>query len=440
MDPAQQVDQEANLLIEDGKIAGILRESPEADQVIDATGKIVCPGFIDIHTHEDELDPETGQLRKDASMAALRMGVTTDVVGNCGENTMAPDAFLDLADREGMPVNMAILVGHGFLRTLDKSVDKYQPVSAEVLDGMIKTCQKYLDAGAMGVSFGVKYIPGTTWEEQVELAKLCRQGDKLVASHVRNDVDGVFDAARELADLGKEAGVRVQFSHIGSMGGYGQMARLLDDVEIYRANGINLLCDCYPYDAFSTTIGATTYDPEYFAAYHAPLSRVMMVSGKYAGQRLNQAIYDEVRRDDPGAHTVGFLMDQADIEMALLSPFVMVGSDGIVHQGAGHPRVAGAFPKFLKEYVRTGKLSLLDGIAKVTTMAAQRLGLKNKGNFYMGSDADVTIFDLETITDHATFENGLIPATGISRVLLGGETAVENDRIVRDNLGRSVRR
>jgi len=261
-----------------------------------------------------------------------------------------------------------------------------------------------------------------------------------VSSHVRMDVDGVFEACRELADMGREGGVKVQFSHVGSMGGYGQMKKLLEQIEGYRAEGIDLMCDCYPYDAFSTQIGATTYDAENFAAYRSDYGHILLCDGPYAGQRCTEEIFDEMRAHRPDTMTVGYFMEQADVDMALMAPFTMLGSDGTRVGDQGHPRAAGAFPRFLKQYAASGKMSLSEAISKVTAMAARRLGLPQKGSLKSGCDADIVIFDLEKIEDRATYTQPVLPPVGIEWVLIGGEIAVKSGKLVRDDLGRAVRR
>ena len=439
VDPKQNIDEIINVYAEDGRIVCLTHDEPEADLVIDAAGKIVAPGFVDIHMHEDDFDEEAGVFEKSMSISALRMGVTTNVGGQCGINHYDPAKMLDITDRDGAPVNLGLLVGHTYLRNMDGEKNKYEPVTAEDIARMEKACAEFLDKGCLGASFGVKYIPGCTWEEIIAVARPCGEKGKMIASHVRNDVHGVFDAAEELAAMGRETGAKVQFSHVGSMGGYGQMAQLLKNIEGYRAEGIDMLCDCYPYNAFSTTIGATTYDDGFLESYQADYDSVLMVSGKYAGQRCTKEIFDEMRRDDPDAATVGYFMKSEDVEMALMSPMVMLGSDGIRTHGKGHPRASGSFPKFYCDYVKTGKMSRSEAIAKMTCMPADRLNLPQKGNLMPGSDADITIFDHDAIQDHATFEDGQIPSTGFAWILIGGEVALKDDVIVNDHLGKAIR-
>ncbi|MBR5641666.1 MAG: amidohydrolase family protein [Firmicutes bacterium] len=437
LDPAQDLDTVANLLIEDGKIVCITSEEPEADSVIDASGKMVTPGFIDIHMHEDPL--EDGELKQDISKSMLLMGVTTAIGGNCGDNYGDPRTILDTIDEHGNCMNLGLLVGHTWVRRAGGGTDKYAPVDDATIDRMEALAKDCLEKGCMGVSFGVKYVPGTRMEEMTRLAALCTPKGQIVTSHVRNDVSRVFAAVKEMDDLAKATGCRVQISHIGSMGGYGQMAQLLKDVESYKASGTDILCDCYPYTAFSTDIGATTYDPENFAEYNAPYSAILMCTGKYAGQRCTKEIYDWERENAPDDITVGFLMTEEDVDMALRHPLVVLGSDGLRKGLQGHPRAAGAFPRFIAEYIRTGKVGLMEGLAKMTSRSAERLHLPKKGNLKAGSDADIVIFDYENIRDTATFEEPALVPEGIAYVLIGGEIAAKDGEIVNAHLGKSVR-
>lgn len=439
VDPLQRIDEDVNLYIENGKIGMLTYETPAADEIIDAKGKIVCPGFIDIHMHEDEYDSDNHQLETGMAESALHMGVTLDIGGNCGDNSYDPEKILDYADCNGVPVNIGLLIGHTYLRNLKEPHNKYDSLNQDTIDQMTNSCKYFLDHGCLGVSFGLKYIPGTTKNEIMPLVRACKDGNKLVAAHVRQDVEGVFDATKELADMGKEGEVKVQFSHIGSMGGYGQMEELLNDIREYRKNGVDILCDCYPYNAFSTGIGETTYDEGFLERYQSDYDSILIVDGKYSGQRCTKEIFDELRENAPETGTVGYFMKAEDIERALLSPYVMIGSDGIRTSGKGHPRASGTFAKFIADYIATEKISLMEGVNKMTTMAASRLNLKNKGNFLPGSDADIVIFDLANVKDCSTYENGEIPSKGFDYVLINGEIALKDDKIINNRLGKAVR-
>lgn len=439
IDPENNVDRIANVVIQGGKIEAVTDESCEADLVIDAADRVVCPGFIDIHMHEDPYDPNTDELDKSIARSMVLMGVTTALGGNCGDNQWNPASYLDMLDRKGTAMNLGLLAGHTFIRRASGGMNKYSPVSDEVMKRMIRLGEESLEGGCFGVSFGVKYIPGTTGDELKGMASLCSPQRRLVASHVRKDVDGVFEAVNEMAELGKELDIPIQISHVGSMGGYGQMAELLKQIEGYRRDGVDLTCDCYPYDAFSTCIGATTYDDGFLSDYQSDYSSILICDGKYRGMRCTEEIFAELREKAPETVTVGYFMKSEDIEMALLDPEIMIASDGLRNKDQGHPRAAGTFPRVFARYVRTGKLPLVEAVRKMTAMPAKRLGITNKGNLGVGADADLVIFDPKTIEDVADYHLPATPPKGIDYVLIGGETAVQAGVIKDDSLGRSVR-
>lgn len=440
VDPAQNLEEVTNVLLADGKVAEVGQRNFDADIIIDCTNKVVAPGFIDIHMHEDGYDEVNDRITGTIFQTMAKMGVTTAIAGNCGDNDCDPIVFLDAADRNGLSTNVGMLAGHTYLRNKYSDRDKYHNIEKSSIEAMTKECRRLLDQGCLGVSFGLKYIPGTTWDEIISLAALCKNDDKLVAAHVRADVAGVFDAAKELADIGKDAGVKVQFSHIGSMGGYGQMTELLAQIENYRKQGIDMMCDCYPYEAFSTGIGETTYDDGFLESYQADYDSVLICSGPYAGQRCTEELFFKLRKEAPQTYTVGYFMKPEDIDLAMGKDYVMIGSDGVRAGDEGHPRGAGAFPRVFAEYVKTGKITLRDAIAKMTSMPAERLGLTAKGSLAPGMDADVTVFDMETIRDKATYEQPVLPPEGICYVIVGGRQVVADSMLVNETAGRSVRR
>lgn len=438
IDPANRVDGLLNILVKDSKIVWVGREKPEADRTIDVTGKIVAPGFIDIHMHEDPVGND-GKIQPCISEAMLRMGVTTAVGGNCGINVYDPAKYLDIVDRDGAPVNMAMLAGHEYFRKAAGAVDVYGHATEAQKQTMVSDIRTALDKGCVGVSFGLRYVPGADKDEFFRAVECCKESKKLIASHVRDDADGIFGAIEEFCAAGVEFNVPVQISHIGSMGGFGQMAEVLRMVDAYRMNGLDIAMDCYPYFAFSTKIGTPTYDPGWLDRYHCDYGVLEFCEGKYKGQRATRETFDEVRRDFPECITVCYVMKPEDVCMAYAHPRVMVGSDGLLNQGHGHPRAAGTFPRFLAEFSRKGTIPLYSAIEKLTAMPAERLGLANKGRLNVGADGDITIFDYEKLQDRATFQEPVLAPVGIDYVLIGGEIAAKNCRIVNGNLGKAVR-
>ena len=438
IDPANRVDAALNLLIEDGRILWAGSKFPDAERKLDATGKIVTPGFIDIHMHEDPVGAD-GKIRFDIFRTMLRMGVTTATGGNCGINVYDPVKYLELVDRFGAPVNVVMLAGHEYFRKAAGAADIYAKATEDQKKTMEQNIRKALDGGCAGVSFGLRYVPGADKDEFFRAAACCAGSKKMISSHVRDDADGIFDAIDEFCAAGVEYSVPVQISHIGSMGGFGQMREVLRRMDAYRMNGLDIAMDCYPYFAFSTRLGTPTYDPGWLERYHCDYGVLEFCEGKYKGQRATKETFDEMRRDFPECITVCYVMKPEDVQMAFRHPAVMLGSDGLLNNGQGHPRAAGSFPRFIKEFVREGQLSLYDAVEKMTAMPAKRLGLANKGRLNVGADADITIFDFEKIRDNATFRDPVLAPEGIDYVLIGGEVAAQNCEIVAEHWGKAVR-
>ena len=437
IDPANRVNGKLNLLIENGKIVWAGQGMPLAEKTVDATGKIVTPGFIDIHLHEDPV--VDGEIQPCIFPMALRQGVTTVVGGNCGINVYDPAAYLDLVDRDGAAVNVAMYAGHEYFRKAAGAEDIYAGSNAQQKDEMAKNISAALEKGCVGVSFGLRYVPGADKEEFFRAAECCRKDKKLIASHVRDDADAIFGAIDEFCAAGVEFEVPVQISHIGSMGGFGQMEKVLKQIDGYKLNGLDIAMDCYPYFAFSTRLGTPTYDPGWLDRYHCDYDVLEFCEGKYKGQRATAETFAEMRRDFPECITVCHVMKEEEIRLAFRHPAVMLGSDGLVNNGQGHPRAAGSFPRFLKVFAREGDLSLYQAVEKMTAQPAARLHLENKGRLNVGADADITIFDFEKICDGATFAQPALTPEGIDYVFIGGQLALDHGEILKNNCGKSIR-
>ncbi|MBQ2853978.1 MAG: amidohydrolase family protein [Oscillospiraceae bacterium] len=437
IDPANHIDGQYNILLENGKVAWIGRGVPDAEETIDASGMIVAPGFIDIHMHEDPV--AEGKIRQCIFPMMLRQGVTTAVGGNCGGNVHDPVDYLNIVDRDGTAVNVALYAGHEYFRIAAGAEDIYGGATQKQQEAMAAAIRSALDAGCVGVSFGLRYVPGADKAEFFRAAQCCRESRKPIASHVRDDADAVFASIEELLEAGRAFGIPMQISHIGSMAGFGQMEAVLRQVDAACREGLDVTLDCYPYFAFSTRLGTPTYDPGWLRRYHCGYDVLEFCDGKYRGQRATEKTFHEVRTEFPECLTVCYVMQEADIRLAYRHPKVMLGSDGITDNGRGHPRCAGTFPRFLAEFVKKSDLTLYQAIEKMTAMPAKRLGFKNKGHLAVGADGDITIFDMETIQDKATFADPALPPAGIEYVLIGGETVLKHGRILRDTQGKSVR-
>lgn len=428
-----------NILIENGKIKEYVNEEFAADTVIDASGKIVSPGFIDIHMHEDPLTAD-GDIDFCIFDTMLKMGVTTVVAGNCGDNLSDPVKYLDIVDAKGASVNVAMLAGHSYLRMQSGALDRYAPITTTQLEALERNIADALDGGCIGVSYGIRYSPGTNSEELERTARVCKKDDKIITAHLRDDAAAIFSAAEEFIPVGLKYGLNTEISHIGSMAGFGQMEEFLEMTDRYRANGMRLHCDCYPYYAYCTRIGSATFDEGFLDRYEATYDVVELCEGQYKGMRCTEELFRKMRAEFPEMLTICHVMKHEDVDMAMAHPGVILGSDGLLSKGQGHPRAAGSFPHFIREFINSGKVSLTDGIAKMTSSPAEKLSFASKGGLEKGSDADIVIFDLEKIKDNATFAEPVAEPEGIDYVMIGGKIAVDHGKIINNRLGRSIRK
>ncbi len=202
--------------------------------------------------------------------------------------------------------------------------------------------------GLFGISFGIRYIPGLTKNELIEISSACIKDNKIIAAHIRDDASNVIPATMEFIQIGQELNVPLQISHIGSMAAYGQMDEFLSLVDYYRIKGIDISMDCYPYNAFSTGIGETTYDDGFLERYNIDYNSIEIAEGKYKGQRCTEEIFKELRNKAPETITIGHVMQEIEVDKAINHPEVFVASDGLMNNYQGHPRAAGTFPRLIK--------------------------------------------------------------------------------------------
>jgi N-acyl-D-amino-acid deacylase len=438
-----------------GKVAGA-RE-------IDVTGKIVAPGFIDVHTHDDRALLATPEMAMKASQ-----GVTTVIVGNCGISlaplalAAAPPPPLDLLgeaadyhyprfadylaalDRAPPALNAACLVGHSSLRVgAMRALDR--PAEPAELALMQERLQEALDAGAIGLSSGLYYAPAAhaPAAEVEALAALLRPAGALYTTHMRDEGAHVTDSLEESFAVGRKAGVPVVISHHKTSGreNFGRTAETLPLIEAAMA-GQQIGLDAYPYIASSTVLRPDRL---------APATKVLVTWSKSvpaaAGRELS-AIAGEwgigereaAERLQP-AGAIYWMMDEADVQRVLRFPHTMIGSDGLPHDLHPHPRLWGAFPRVLGHYRRECALfSLEEAVRRMTGLPAARFGLTGRGSVQAGAAADITVFDPETIADRATFETPTLPAAGIEHVFVNGRPVWHDARPGGERPGRALRR
>ncbi|WP_430817390.1 amidohydrolase family protein [Carboxylicivirga sp. RSCT41] len=439
IDPANNIDSKLNLLVENGKVAAISNKPFRAEQEIDATELIVAPGFVDIHIHEANIDKNTGNFETGTFESMLKMGVTTAIGGNCGFGALNPVEYLDKVDADRIPINLGMLLPHNSLREAINFTDKYKEVSPEQLNEMITIANNWLAEGLVGVSFGLRYVPGANTEEYYAVADRAKQHNRLITAHIRDDAAGVIDALNEFISFGLDGKSKMQVSHIGSMAAFGQMDQFLSAIDQYTYNGVDISCDCYPYYAFCVAIGRTTYDEGFMERYNTGYESIEILEGEHKNKRCTPELFAHLRKNDPDVLTSAHVMKSDEVDRALLHPNVMIASDGVLNNMQGHPRVSGTFPRAMNLLVNERKsLSPYEAVRKMTQMPAERLGI-NKGNLAVGKDADLVLFNLASIHDKASFTNPTDEPVGIRYVLVNGQLALENNQIINPKAGQSVR-
>jgi N-acyl-D-amino-acid deacylase len=454
----------ADVGIAHGRIVAIgeLSAMPARQRII-ATGRVLAPGFIDVHTHDDR-----ALLMPGAMTSKLSQGVTTVVTGNCGLS-LAPSGIrgaipppLDLianaqwlrfptfADylralaSEGTAVNAVCLVGHLTLRANVMDDLERAATSAECA-AMQALLADALDAGAFGLSTGTFYPPArhASTDEIVAVGEPLRAHGALYATHMRNEAEKVLDSLDETFEIGRRLGVRVLISHhkLAGVANHGRSIETLKRIAAaMERQPVSL--DCYPYNASSTVLR-----PEFVARASSVLVSWSDPHPEHAGRTLadiardmNCSAEEAAARLMP-AGAIYFMMDETDVRRILAFPKTLVGSDGMPHDEHPHPRLWGTFPRVLGLYAREEHLfSLETAVAKMSGLTAEELGLPGRGRIAVGHAADLVLFDPRTIGDRATFAQPRELSSGIDRVWVNGRLAFADGAVCDDRAGQIVRR
>lgn len=439
IDPKTELRTIGNVAILNGKIAGVTRARLSAKRKIDASGKIVCPGIVDPHSHAD------GQLFSGYVMAS--MGVTTIIVGSCGLGPYPVKEFLTGLDETGYPLNTAALTPQSWILREKAGIESpYHTATKEQIQNMARWAEEDLLQGAVGLSMGLEYAPVTTWEEMVAMAEVAAKYDKVMPIHSRAGGWNSLEATREVIRLQETTGVRVLLSHHVYQCGQGMMEESLKIIEKARRQGYQIAVDSGAYCDFACPVGSEVFCEGWQQIYDCSYEDILAGTGKYAGQRLTEETFHELRETDPDASVTAFVGKPYEIALALKQPYVMISTDGgfpNLAPGIGHPQTAGTYPRILRELVREQDvLTVMDFVKKSSWMPAQFFGLETKGFIGEGADADILVFDLKRVKDNATFPgmgDPMAQPDGIDYVLVGGVPVVDNGIIQKDaKPGKSI--
>ncbi|MGB3289350.1 MAG: D-aminoacylase [Burkholderiaceae bacterium] len=434
----------ADVGVSNGRIAAIGDLSKhQGKKNLDAAGRIVAPGFIDSHTHDD-----LALLARPLMDYKVSQGVTTVVTGNCGIsiaplkgdtpmpaplNLLDSDAhvrferfadYLNALERAPAAVNVAAMVGHSTLRArVMPSLDRC--ATSQEVEAMQEMLAEALAAGAIGMSTGTFYpvAAAATKEEIIEVGRPLSDAGGIYATHMRDEADGCLDSLEESFEIGRELGIQVVISHhkLQHPRNFGRSAVTLPRIrQAMQCQCVAL--DCYPYNASSTMLHI---DERRLAG------RVMIASStshpECAGQDLDDIAkqwgvdkLEAARRLQP-ASAIYFSMDEGDVRNILSFEDTMIGSDGIPVGERPHPRLWGTFPRVLGHYCRdVGLFSLETAVWKMTGLTASNFGLRDRGLLREGLHADIVVFDPDTIHDRANYDEPTLQADGIEAVVVNG--------------------
>ncbi len=445
MDPESGRDEIANIGISGDRIAVITKEKLSGRSRIDAADKVVSPGFIDLLCY-----PTTDVVGQRAKIAD---GVTTTMQMHAGPVDV-DSWYKGLAGQ--VLANYGTVVGHGALRDAAGVTDRFKAASPEQLEVMKSIAAKAIEGGAVGIGYGLEYTPGASPLETIELFRVAAKHDVPNHVHVRHmEFDRAVSAVNEVIAAAAISGARAEIVHLNSSGGTHRMATVLGLIDGARAHGADIAASVYPYTAWSTYIGSTIFDEGFQHKLKMSYNDIELVS---TGERLTKERFDALRakappqsdnrKADPALWVIGHAMPEGDVDIALGSPFVSIGSDGWIDpSGRGHPRGAGAFSRILGSYVREKKiLPLMDGLRRMTLLPAQRMekavpAMHDRGRIRVGAYADITVFDPATIADRATYQQPNLPSAGISAVLVNGTIVYDRGKFVEGtHPGAAIRR
>jgi N-acyl-D-amino-acid deacylase len=477
----------ADVAVKGGRVARVGRvAASEGARSIDASGKILAPGFIDVHAHVEDIyeQPDAENF--------VRMGVTTLVTGNCGGSAVDVGKFLGRVRETPLSVNLATLVGHNSVRREVFGLANRAP-SPEELERMKALVEQSMRDGAVGLSTGLIYVPGTyaKTDEVLELARVAARHGGVYATHMRNEGLRVEEAIRESIEIGERAGLPVQISHfkISAKKHWGRSDITLGLVREARRRGLPVTVDQYAYTASSTSLDSRLPDwvleggreegkkrladpaqrrraaremkDGLKRSGHKDFSYAMVASHRAKPEYNGKSIAEITRlargKKDVdsqieqilelysagGAQMVYHSMSEEDVRLIMREPFTMIASDSGVRrfgEGVPHPRGYGNNARVLGTYVRQlGLVTLEDAVRKMTSLPAQTFGFRDRGLVREGMAADLVIFDDASVADPSTFERPHQYAAGFSHVVVNGAVVLDAGRLTGARPGAALR-
>jgi len=435
IDPGTGLDGVRNVGIREGKIIRVTSEALSGRRVVNVAGLVVAPGFIDLHQHAQDLASQR--------VKALD-GVTTALELEIG----APDVAEFLKAKEGHSlIHYGTSASHVAARAqvfgtplpagtiLPKSGPSTdQPATPEQIEAIRKRLRAELDAGALAIGMGIQYTPGATRLEVIDMFRLAAERRLPVYTHMRSvgriEPGSAIEAVSEVIGAAAITGASLHIVHINSTC-LRDSLECLAMVEGARARGLDVTTEAYPYIAGMTAVNSALFNPGWREKLGIDYGDLALPS---TGERLSKQRFDELHNSSTTQWVLIFANTQEIVDEVIPHPLVMIASDG----AEGHPRNAGTYSRVLAQYVREkGTVTLMDAIRKMSFMPAEMLerstlAARQKGRLQEGADADIVVFDANTITDRATFEKPMEPSVGVRYLVVGGTVLVDGGKLVPD--------
>lgn len=437
IDPGSGLDKVTDVAIRNEAVVAIGADlSGNATRVIDATDLIVSPGFIDILSSD--------RPNKHAHTHKITDGVTTTMGMHGGP--VDPLAYADRFKESGALINYGRAVGHNSLRRAAGLDDGTIPANEEQIKAMVEIADKTIKSGAAGIGFGINYTPGASYEEIFALFEVAAKNNAPCHLHARykgNIFPGTMSlAVMEVVAMATATGAQAQLAHLTSST-VGSAPLCIDLIEGSSKNGVDVGYDFHVWSRNMTYIQSALYDEGWEERFGGiTYDSIFLASTQ---ERLTKDRFFELRSVDGYTLVQTEFIPESEIIMAIKNPLGIISSDGAGlynkdgHKAeTGHPRSTGTFARFLRKYVREQQvISLPDAISRITLLPAQRLensipAMKKKGRIQVGSDADITVFDFETITENATYQKPYEYSSGVKYVLVNGVLAIDNEEIAMD--------
>ncbi|MBX9601661.1 MAG: amidohydrolase family protein [Bryobacteraceae bacterium] len=435
LDPESGLDAVRSVGIQGRRIAAVSATPLRGKIVVDAEGLAIAPGFIDLHSHGQD-DENYRYKAHDGVTSALELEIGVAGAAEWYRQREGKARIHFGASSGHVPARMLVMKDTGDFLPRDEAA--HRAASPEETLSIIQQVRRGLEDGAVGVGFGIAYVPAAPREEILRLFRLAAEYKAPVFVHMRGE--GVIAALQEVIANALITGAALHAVHITSVGGR-NTATCLEMIEGARKRGLDITTEMYPYTASATRIESALFDGDWEKRTGNKYGDLQWVA---TGERLTAETFARYRKT--GGAVISHTLPEEALRLGLAHPMVMIASDGRLAGGKGHPRSAGTFARVLGLYSRDRKmLPLMDAIRKMTLMPAQRLetsvpAMRNKGRLRPGADADITVFDPDTVLDKATFENAAQPSTGIRHVLVEGSFVLRDGKLL-DGVypGRAIR-